>query len=199
MREAAVGENLRRVRRIAHAQFGNPQPADSYTETCDRLDAAIAATSSRQEVLRNQVRAAWEVLRHYSAVTRSYETRLRSLETVIAEEQLAEGQAVALASTARRMHELAARIEATARHHFDVVRAKESRVEELMHKLTSSKSQLKLAQAAESHRTRLRMLEAGVEQDPLLHGRSLYDRELHEAARLAHEAEALAGLKGGWS
>ena len=199
MREAAVGENLRRVRRIAHAQFGNPQPPDYYTQTCDRLDAAIAATASSQEVLRNQVRAAWELMRHYSAVARSYETRLHSLEAVIEEEQLTEGQAVTLAVTARRMHELAARIEATARHHLDVVRAKESRAEELMHKLTSSKSQLKLAQTAENHRNRLRLLEAGVEQDPLLQGRSPYDRELHEAARLAHEAEALAGLKGGWS
>lgn len=194
-----MGENLRRVRRIVHVQFGTGQPADNYTQTCDRLDAAIAATAASQEVLRNQARAAWEVVRHYGAVTRSYETRMKSLEAVIAEEHLAGGQAVSLAQTARRMYDLAVRIEATARHHFDVVRTKESRVEELMHKLTSSKSQLKLAQTAENHRNRLRLLEAGAEQDPLIHSRSRYDRELHEAARLAHEAEALAGLKGGWS
>ena len=194
-----MAENLRRIRRLAQAQFGTARPVDNYAQTCARLDGAIAATLASQEVLNSQVRAAWEVLRHYSAVTRSYETRLRALETVIAEEHLATGQTVTLAQTARRMYDLAARIEATARHHFDVVRAKESRVEELMHKLTSSKSQLKLAQAAQNHRNRLRALEAGSEQDPLIQGRELYDKELRDAARLAREAEALAGLKGGWS
>ena len=192
-----MGENLKRVRRIVHTQFRSAEPADSYAETCDRLDAAIASTASSQEVLRGQVRAAWEVLRHYAAVTRSYETRLQSLDAVIAEERLIDGQAVTLAQTARRMYDLAARIEATARHHFDVVRAKESRVEELMHKLTSSKSQLKLARTAENHRERLRFLEAGSEAP--IDGRHLYDRQMREAARLAHEAHALAGLKGGWS
>ncbi|MCC9145805.1 MULTISPECIES: hypothetical protein [unclassified Arthrobacter] len=172
---------------------------DSYAHTCARLDAAIAATAARQDVLRSQVRAAWEVMRHYSAVTRSYESRLKALEAVIAEERLEAGQAVALAETAHRMHDLAVRIEATARHHFDVVRAKESRVEELMQRLTSSKSQLKLARTAENHRNRLRTLEAASEQDPLIRIRSRDDLELHEAARLAREAEALAGLKGGWS
>ena len=68
-----------------------------------------------------------------------------------------------------------------------------------MQKLTNSKSQLKLAQTAESHRNRLRSLEAAVEQDPLAYRRTRSDHELHEAARLAREAEALAGLKGGWS
>ncbi|MCQ1987377.1 MULTISPECIES: hypothetical protein [unclassified Arthrobacter] len=180
-------------------QFGVPEPPDSYSETCARLDAAIAVTAARQDVLRNQVRAAWEVARHYGAVTRSYETRLKALEAVVAEERLTAGQAVSLAATARRMHDLAVRVEATARHHFEVVRAKESRVEELMQKLTSSKSQLKLAQTAENHRNRLRSLEAAVEQDPMIYNRSRSDHELHEAARLAREAEALAGLKGGWS
>ncbi|MCC9206366.1 hypothetical protein [Arthrobacter sp. zg-Y769] len=194
-----MGENLRRVRRIAQVQFGAPEPVDIYAQTCARLDAAIAATAARQDVARNQMRAAWEVMRHYSAVTRAYEIRLRALEAVVAEDRLAAGQAVTLAETARRMYDLAVRIEATARHHFEVVRAKESRVEELMQKLTSSKAQLKLAQTAQNHRNRLRSLEAAVEQDPLIHSRSRSDRELHEAARLAREAEALAGLKGGWS
>ncbi|MCQ2001344.1 hypothetical protein [Arthrobacter zhaoxinii] len=194
-----MGENLRRVRRIAQAQFGASEPVDSYSQTCARLDTAIVATAGRREVLRNQVRAAWEVMRHYSMVMRSYEARLKALEAVIAEERLAGGQAVTLAETARRMYELAVRIEATAHHHFEVVRAKESRVEELMQKLTSSKAQLKLAQTAENHRSRLRSLEAAAEEDPLIRSRSRYDSELRDAARLAREAEALAGLKGGWS
>ena len=194
-----MGQNLRRIRRIAQAQFGHSDAADNYTKTCARLDAAIAATAASQTQIRNQTRASWEVLRHYSAVTRSYETRLRCLEEVIAEERLDAGQTVALAQTARRMHHLAARIEATARHHFDVVRAKESRVEELMHKLTSSKSQLKLAQTAESHQHRLRALESVSGEEPLIHSRDLYDHEMRAASRLAREAEALAGLKGGWS
>ncbi|KAD3514879.1 hypothetical protein GD627_11165 [Arthrobacter yangruifuii] len=194
-----MGENLRRVRRVTQMRFGASEPVDTYAQTYARLDAAIASTAARQDVLRSQVRAAWEVMRHYSAVTRSYGTRLKALEAVIADEQLAGGQTVDLASTARRMHELAARIEATARHHFEVVRAKESRVEELMQKLTSSKSQLKLAQTAEDHQNRLRALEAAGEQDPLVLGRNRSDHELRDAARLAREAEALAGLKGGWS
>ncbi|MCC3273454.1 hypothetical protein MUK71_02695 [Arthrobacter zhangbolii] len=197
--EVAVGRNLKRIRRIAQAQFGHPGTGDNFTQTCARLDAAISATAASQSMLRNQTRAAWEVLRHYSAVTRSYETRLRCLEEVIAEERLDAGETVSLAQTARRMHDLAARIEATARQHFDVVRAKESRVEDLMHKLTSSKSQLKLAQTAQSHRNRLRTLETAVGQDQIIHSRDVYDHELRAASRLAREAEALAGLKGGWS
>ena len=161
-----------------------------------RLRQAQAALRSARAELLARIQSAAAMAGHCRATAEAFALRSSCLAEAM-QGQTPSANVQALHDTAVRLRGQARTVQADAEHRLQALNRHRSRLDRALDAMAHSEARLDLAAREAAGREKLRALGRYAVPAPGAHGRDLgLEDELREAARLAHQALALAELKG---